>query len=85
MNQIAEPLTSGTTKSPIPTYMTVQQYAEYRQASRTTVFNWINLGLPSVKMGRLRRIRVDVADAWLDAGNVSFARPVARKRVGGSQ
>jgi excisionase family DNA binding protein len=55
-------------------YMTIEQYADHRQVSRCTVFRWIALGLPSVKQGRTRRIRCDVADDWLDEGNANFAR-----------
>jgi excisionase family DNA binding protein len=90
MSNDIEPHTAGLTAAARITYiyMTVRQYAEHRQVSRTTVFNWINLGLPSVKQGRLRRIRVEVADAWLDQGSASLAHHVARpaqKRVGGDR
>ena len=68
---------------PIFVYMTVRQYAKHRQVSRTTVFNWISVGLPSIKQGRLRRIRVEVADAWLDAGNASLAKHVGARRNSG--
>jgi excisionase family DNA binding protein len=66
---------------PVGVYLTIEQYAEHRQVGRTTVFQWIALGLPSVKQGRTRRIRCDVADAWLDAGNANFtpSRRKARK------
>ena len=64
-----------------PIYMTVDQFAHHRQVGRTTVFHWINLGLPSVKQGRTRRIRFDLADKWLDEGNANFSpgRRKARK------
>ncbi|MEI9941998.1 MAG: helix-turn-helix domain-containing protein [Pseudomonadota bacterium] len=79
-----------TTKPSAPVtfaYMTVLQYGEHRQVSRTTIYGWIKAGLPTIKQGRTRRIRVEVADAWLDAGNASLATHVknrSARRTGGS-
>jgi excisionase family DNA binding protein len=56
-----------------PLYMTIDQFAEHRQVSRTTIFHWISLGMPSVKQGRTRRIHRDDANTWLDEGNANFS------------
>jgi excisionase family DNA binding protein len=56
----------------VGTYATVDEYAGHRKVSRGTVYAWINKGLPSVKQGRTRRIRIVDADRWLDAGNANF-------------
>ena len=60
--------------TPATDYLTPTQYAERRGVSRTTVFDWIRTGLPSVKQGGSRRIRWREADAFLDAGRLSKAK-----------
>ena len=60
--------------TPATDYLTPTQYAERRGVSRTTVFDWIRTGLPSVKQGGSRRIRWKDADAFLDAGRLSKAK-----------
>ena len=60
--------------TPATDYLTPAQYAERRGVSRTTVFDWIRTGLPSVKQGGSRRIRWQDADAFLDAGRLSKAK-----------
>ena len=60
--------------TPATDYLTPTQYAERRGVSRTTVFEWMRTGLPSVKQGGSRRIRWRDADAFLDAGRLSKAK-----------
>jgi excisionase family DNA binding protein len=61
------------TTSTIGVYATIDEYAKHRGVkSRTTVYAWINRGLPSIKQGRTRRIKVTDADRWIDAGNANF-------------
>ena len=62
-------------------YATVDQYAERRGVGRTTVFSWIRAGLPSVKQGATRRIPWREADAFLDSGRLSKAKPRGTKRT----
>lgn len=59
---------------PPPTYMTVVQYAAHRQVSERTVWYWLaeNVNFPVIRQSkRIVRIKVDVADAWIDAGNLA--------------
>ncbi|MBN4050262.1 excisionase family DNA-binding protein [Desulfobulbus sp. AH-315-M07] len=67
-------------------YETVDGFAERVGVSRRTVDTWIHQGLPVVRSGRLRRIPVEEADAWLKAGGGDAvierrARLDARRRV----
>jgi hypothetical protein len=39
--------------------------------------------MPSIKQGRTRRVRVEVADQWLDGGNASLAHHVPKSRKAG--
>jgi predicted site-specific integrase-resolvase len=44
---------------------TTERFAQRTQVSTKTVKRWIKLGLPGFKAGRVRRILVDEALAWL--------------------
>jgi len=46
--------------------MTLDQAAKALDVSRRTLFDRIARGMPSVKRGRLRRVSLDVAKAWID-------------------
>ena len=72
--------TDGGLREPTNDYVTLEQYARHRGVGRTTVFTWIRSGLPSVKQGGTRRIRVRDADAFLDAGRLAKHRPRTDKR-----
>jgi excisionase family DNA binding protein len=48
-------------------YITVDEAARRFEVSRRTVFEWVRDGLPSIKRGRVRRIPVTEARAWLAA------------------
>ena len=52
----------------LPLYATIDSFAEMLIVSRTTVKRWLKLGLPSVCVGRSRRIQIAQAHAWLLAG-----------------
>lgn len=47
-------------------YMTADQLAEHLGISRAHVYNLLDRGLPSVKVGRCRRFRLSDVDAWLE-------------------
>lgn len=49
-------------------YATVKQYAERQHVSARTVERWVRTGLPSYRHGKVRRIPVADADAWLREG-----------------
>lgn len=56
--------------SPPPSpYATVSGFAEQLNVSTNTVRSWVKLGLPTVTMGRVVRIRVPEALAWLESGS----------------
>lgn len=44
-----------------------EQYAHHIDSSRATVYALLAQGLPSIKLGRSRRINVAAADAWIAA------------------
>jgi hypothetical protein len=54
---------------PAANYATVNAFAEQLGVSANTIRGWIKLGLPTVNVGRVVRIRVQEARAWLDAGS----------------
>ena len=64
-----------TTYDPVNIYMTPKQYASHRICSERMVFYWLKQGLPSIKQGKLRRIKWKEADAWIDAGGLSAGVP----------
>ena len=55
-------------------FQTVAEYAQRLKVSRGTVFTWLRRGLPSVVVGRTRRIRTRAADEWLAAGGAMLRR-----------
>lgn len=55
-------------QSPSPVYATIDSFAERLLVSRNTVKRWLKLGMPSVCVGRSRRIQIVQAEAWLLAG-----------------
>lgn len=42
-----------------------EQYARHIDSSRATVYELLAQGMPSIKLGRSRRINVAAADAWI--------------------
>ena len=56
---------------PIPTYVTVGAFAQRVGVAKRTVENWITQGLPVVRGGRVRRIPIVEADAWLKTGGAT--------------
>lgn len=48
-----------------PRAMRPENYARRLDVSRALVYRWIGAGLPSIKLGRARRVLVAEADAWL--------------------
>ena len=51
--------------SPGPDFMTVREFARYLSVSRRTIYRLIRKGLPSVLIGRSRRVPREYAIAWL--------------------
>jgi excisionase family DNA binding protein len=47
-------------------YITISEAARRFDVSRRTVCSWLAEGLPSVKRGRIRRIGVEAATAWIE-------------------
>jgi hypothetical protein len=54
---------------PPANYATVVAFAEQLNVSPNTVRGWIRLGLPTVTVGRVVRVRVHEARAWLDGNS----------------
>lgn len=48
-----------------PAFLTPPQYGERWGFSRSKVYELLDEGLPSIKVGRLRRIDPVEADAWM--------------------
>lgn len=48
------------------TLLTVDQLAEHLQCSRAQIYNFLRRGLPSLKLGRSRRFRLDQVTIWLE-------------------
>jgi excisionase family DNA binding protein len=46
-------------------WMNAGELARYLSVSRSTLQRWTEKGLPSVKVGRVRRYDVAEAEAWL--------------------
>lgn len=62
------------------TYATIEAFAERLSVHPNTIKSWLKRGLPSVKVGSVRRILVERADAWL-AGESTPNAPVTRTRT----
>ncbi|MDP9150530.1 MAG: excisionase family DNA-binding protein [Myxococcota bacterium] len=60
--------------------MTVNEYAERLRVSRNTLFKLIKLGLPTVMIGRIRRILVEKADRWIQGGGADLERRSSRTK-----
>ena len=50
-----------------PRFITAAELADRWGISRQHVYNLLRQGLPSVTIGRARRFRTDVVDAWIEA------------------
>lgn len=61
-------------------YWTVDAFAEALQVSRGTVFTWLRAGMPSLSVGRTRRIIVERAYRWLEAGGADRSRRSSRAK-----
>lgn len=48
-----------------PTLLRPERFADVVDVSRATVYAWLAEGLPSLKLGRSRRIDVTEGLAWL--------------------
>ena len=58
----------STSRGPEKKYMSVVEYARHVGLSKRTVENLLRRGLPLVGRGRLRRVPVAEADAWMRQG-----------------
>lgn len=47
------------------------ELAEYLGLCRASVYNLLDAGMPSIKIGRARRFRLSEVEAWLDARQVA--------------
>lgn len=45
--------------------MTVKDLAEHYQVTRQTIHNWLQHGLPHVKVGRVLRFDIEEVDRWV--------------------
>jgi excisionase family DNA binding protein len=48
-----------------PLYLTIADAAQRFNVSKRTIGDWLVVGLPSVRRGRVRRIPIAEATAWL--------------------
>lgn len=83
LNALAPDETRTTGSTSLPNlYCTVDEFAENLKVSRGTVFTWLRAGLPSLRIGRCRRVILERAYRWLEAGGADQTRRSPRaKRV----
>ena len=48
------------------TYITVPELARLLKVSRATIYNWLKIGLPSIKIQNSRRFELHDVCAWLN-------------------
>ena len=48
------------------TYITVPELARLLKVSRATIYNWLKIGLPSIKIANSRRFELHDVCAWLN-------------------
>lgn len=53
-----------------PLYLDTDDFAARRSVSRSTVRRWIERGMPHRKVGRIVRVVVKDAEAWLERQHV---------------
>jgi excisionase family DNA binding protein len=46
-------------------YLTMNELIKHLKVTRTSINRWINKGMPSVKLGTLRRFKVSEVENWL--------------------
>lgn len=51
-------------------YMTIKQYAGHLSVCERTIAYWLKAGLPSVKIGHVRRVLWREADEWIKGQSV---------------
>jgi hypothetical protein len=63
------------------TYCTMLAFSSAHDVSIRTVKKWVTLGLPSYKIGGIRRVSVEAATAWLESGaaNAPKFKPRAKR------
>ena len=53
-------------------WISVDQVAEYLGVSKDTVYSWINeRGMPSYKVGRFWKFKLEEVDEWVRAGGAA--------------
>lgn len=50
-------------------YLNKQQTCDYLGISNNTLDSWIQIGLPSIKIGKTIRFHKDTIDSWLNSNN----------------
>lgn len=61
---------------PVARLVSASELADHYGVSRAHVYNLMNRGMPSVKLGRSRRFRLSETDSWLE-GQQSAATSAA--------
>ena len=46
-------------------YLTMNELIKHLKVTRTSINRWMNKGMPSVKLGTLRRFKVSEVENWL--------------------
>jgi len=46
-------------------YLTMNELIKHLKVTRTSINRWMNKGMPSVKLGTLRRFKVSEVEDWL--------------------
>jgi len=50
----------------MPTYLTIEDVAELFKINRSTVYLWMERGMPSRKIGKTRRFIKEEIEEWFD-------------------
>ena len=64
--EIKQQLEKNTLNCP---YLNKQQTCDYLGISNNTLDSWIQMGLPSIKIGKTIRYHKDAVDSWLNGSN----------------
>jgi excisionase family DNA binding protein len=46
-------------------YLTMNELIKHLKVTRTSINRWMNKGMPSVKLGTLRRFKISEVENWL--------------------
>lgn len=63
-----------------PEYMTLAELAVYSSMSKSTLRNWLRIGMPYFKLGRSIRIKRNDFDTWLEQFRAAGSTKDSRRK-----